>query len=94
MGVMKTSKSVPNQRDTKENSNKDSICNICAQNVPGPEREEIFAFGKCDHFVCYVCSTRMRVICDQSDCPICREKLDTVSRFAHIISHVITVPTF
>lgn len=62
---------------------RDTICDICAQNVPGPEREKIFAFGKCDHYVCYVCSARLRVICEQSDCPICREKLDSVSRKAY-----------
>lgn len=56
----------------------DQSCNICAQIVPGPEREKIFAFGKCDHFVCYVCSARLRAICEQSECPICREKLDSV----------------
>lgn len=55
-----------------------TICNICAQNVPGPEREKIFAFSKCDHFVCYVCSVRLRVICDQKECPICRKKLEDV----------------
>lgn len=87
--VMKTSK--PTSRKTssnhKENSNcgdKELICDICAQNVPGPERENIFAFGKCDHFVCYVCSARLRVICDQSECPICRNKLETVSFYSII----------
>lgn len=54
------------------------ICDICAQNVPGPEREKIFAFGKCDHHVCYVCSARLRAICDQLECPICRDKLECV----------------
>lgn len=67
---------------SSQNSNQKSsdsiICNICAQNVPGPEREKIFAFSKCDHFVCYVCSARLRVICDQYECPICREKLEDV----------------
>jgi hypothetical protein len=58
--------------------NTDPICDICAQNVPGPEREKIFALGRCDHSVCYVCSARLRAICDQQDCPICREKLDCV----------------
>lgn len=55
------------------------ICDICAQNVPGPERDDIIAFGRCDHHVCYVCSARLRVICDQPDCPICRDKLENVS---------------
>lgn len=55
-----------------------TICDICVQNVPGPEREKIFAIGKCDHHSCYVCSARLRAICDQLECPICREKLDNV----------------
>lgn len=58
---------------------KDHICDICAQNIPGPEREKIFAFGKCDHHVCYVCSARLIVVCEQFECPICRKKLDNVS---------------
>lgn len=69
----------------KENSNNHNncgnvgpICDICVQDVPGPEREKIFAFGKCDHHVCYVCSARLRAICDQFECPICREKLENV----------------
>ena len=71
-------------KQTKTNNNIDRkniepICDICAQNVPGPEREKIFASGKCDHPVCYVCSARLRAICDQYECPICREKLDNVT---------------
>lgn len=65
-----------------EKSTEKQTCNICAQNVPGIERDKIFALGKCDHPVCYVCSARMRVICDQLDCPICRDKLDFVSILA------------
>lgn len=60
-------------------NSKDQICDICAQNIPGPEREKIFALGKCDHHVCYVCSARLIVVCEQSECPICRKKLDNVS---------------
>lgn len=67
----------------------DKVCDICAQNVPGSEREEIFSVGKCDHIVCYVCSARLRVICDQFDCPICREKLDKVSSSSNLI---LTLP--
>lgn len=83
--VMKNSKPsnrklTPNRKINDDRSDsKEQICDICAQNVPGPEREKIFAFGECDHYVCYVCSARLRVICDQSECPICRKKLDNVS---------------
>lgn len=67
-------------KDNKIKADKDivPICDICAQDIPGPERQNIFAFGRCDHHVCYVCSARLRAICDQFECPICREKLDNV----------------
>lgn len=32
----------------------------------------MFAIGPCDHPVCHKCSTRMRVLCEKNDCPICR----------------------
>ncbi|XP_054616390.1 E3 ubiquitin-protein ligase ZNF598 [Dunckerocampus dactyliophorus] len=47
-------------------------CVLCCQEV------DIFAFGKCDHPVCYRCSTKMRVLCEQKYCAVCREELDKV----------------
>ncbi|XP_040047809.2 E3 ubiquitin-protein ligase ZNF598 isoform X2 [Gasterosteus aculeatus] len=47
-------------------------CVLCVQEV------DIFALGKCDHPVCYRCSTKMRVLCDQKYCAVCREELDKV----------------
>ncbi|XP_039978749.1 E3 ubiquitin-protein ligase ZNF598 [Xiphias gladius] len=47
-------------------------CVLCCQEV------NIFAFGKCDHPVCYRCSTKMRVLCEQKYCAVCREELDKV----------------
>lgn len=47
-------------------------CVLCCQDV------EIFALGKCDHPVCYRCSTKMRVLCEQKYCAVCREELDKV----------------
>ena len=64
--------------NNKDKTQSEPVCDICAQNVPGPEREKIYAYGKCDHHVCYVCSARLRAICDQQECPICREKLEDV----------------
>ncbi|GFO39125.1 E3 ubiquitin-protein ligase znf598 [Plakobranchus ocellatus] len=32
----------------------------------------IFAVGHCDHPICHRCATRMRVLCEKNDCPICR----------------------
>ncbi|XP_068192584.1 E3 ubiquitin-protein ligase ZNF598 [Antennarius striatus] len=47
-------------------------CVLCCEEV------DIFALGKCDHPVCYRCSTKMRVLCDQKYCAVCREELDKV----------------
>lgn len=47
-------------------------CVLCCQEV------DVFAVGKCDHPVCYRCSTKMRVLCDQKYCAVCREELDKV----------------
>ncbi|XP_066530347.1 E3 ubiquitin-protein ligase ZNF598 [Hoplias malabaricus] len=50
----------------------ESVCVLCCQDV------ELFAVGKCDHPVCYRCSTKMRVLCEQRYCAVCREELDKV----------------
>lgn len=52
--------------------NLDSTCVVCFKNV------EIYSIGECDHPVCYECSTRMRVLCQQNECPICRQGLSKV----------------
>ena len=56
-------------KNTKET---EKHCVLCCQEV------NIFALGKCDHPVCYRCSTKMRVLCDQKYCAVCREELDKV----------------
>lgn len=53
--------------------NLDSTCVVCFKNV------EIYSIGECDHPVCYECSTRMRVLCQQNECPICRQGLSKVN---------------
>ncbi|KAL1278427.1 hypothetical protein QQF64_025100 [Cirrhinus molitorella] len=50
----------------------ESTCVLCCQDI------DMFAVGKCDHPVCYRCSTKMRVLCDQKYCAVCREQLDKV----------------
>ncbi|XP_049924264.1 E3 ubiquitin-protein ligase ZNF598 [Epinephelus moara] len=55
-----------NTKETEKN------CVLCCQEV------SIIALGKCDHPVCYRCSTKMRVLCDQKYCAVCREELDKV----------------
>lgn len=51
----------------------DNTCVVCFKVV------EIFSIGECDHPVCYECSTRMRVLCKQNECPICRTDMSKVS---------------
>lgn len=41
---------------------------------------ETTALGRCDHPVCYRCSTKMRVLCEQRYCAVCREELRQVRR--------------
>lgn len=41
---------------------------------------EATALGRCDHPVCYRCSTKMRVLCEQRYCAVCREELRQVGR--------------
>ena len=50
-----------------------NICVVCFKSV------EIFSIGICDHPVCYECSTRMRVLCKQMECPICRQEMIKVN---------------
>ncbi|XP_063790987.1 E3 ubiquitin-protein ligase ZNF598 [Pseudophryne corroboree] len=47
-------------------------CVLCCQEL------DVYALGKCDHPICYRCSTKMRVLCEQKYCAVCREELDTV----------------
>ncbi|CAL1588884.1 unnamed protein product [Knipowitschia caucasica] len=56
----------PNSKETEKQ------CVLCCQDI------DIFALGKCDHPVCYRCSTKMRVLCEQKYCAVCREELDNV----------------
>ncbi|XP_060523372.1 E3 ubiquitin-protein ligase ZNF598-like isoform X2 [Cylas formicarius] len=53
-------------------SDADNLCVVCFKNV------EIYSIGCCDHAVCFECSTRMRVLCKQNECPICRGDLPKV----------------
>ena len=49
-----------------------NACIVCYRNA------EIYSIGMCEHPVCYECSTRMRVLCQQNECPICRQDLPKV----------------
>lgn len=55
-------------------------CLVCCQDLPSFKLKAIFAIGPCNHMVCYYCSTKMRVLCEQNECPTCRQELSEVSR--------------
>uniref|UniRef100_A0A6A7FSE2 RING-type E3 ubiquitin transferase n=1 Tax=Hirondellea gigas TaxID=1518452 RepID=A0A6A7FSE2_9CRUS len=50
----------------------EGLCVICFC------KAEIYSVGECDHPVCYVCSTRMRVLIQINECPICRKEMAQV----------------
>ncbi|XP_071963997.1 E3 ubiquitin-protein ligase ZNF598-like [Antedon mediterranea] len=64
-----------------------STCVLCCQDA------KLFAVGPCDHPICTKCSTRMRVLCEQKYCSVCRNDMETVifmkkvHPYASIISH-------
>ncbi|KAL3272937.1 hypothetical protein HHI36_014395 [Cryptolaemus montrouzieri] len=60
-----------NRADLNSSEN-ENLCVLCFKNV------DIYSVGICDHPVCYECSTRMRVLCRQNECPICRGDLPKV----------------
>lgn len=48
-------------------------CVLCCREIT------IYAVGICDHPVCYICSARMRVLCETNECPICRSEMPMVN---------------
>jgi hypothetical protein len=54
-------------------SNEASICPLCRT-----EKVKIFAVGECFHPVCNRCATKMRILCEQTYCAICRQELPRV----------------
>lgn len=68
-GNVEVEMSSSNDTNSSESEN---VCVVCFKTV------EIFSVGICDHPVCYECSTRMRVLCNQLECPICRQQMPQV----------------
>ena len=57
------------------NDSMNGFCGIC-QNAMN-----FVSVGICNHPICNVCSTRMRVLCDQkNECPICRQDNPQVTK--------------
>lgn len=49
-----------------------STCVLCCH------VSDLWAIGECNHPTCLLCSARMRVLCNQKDCPVCRLSLSQV----------------
>uniref|UniRef100_A0A1A9VV00 RING-type domain-containing protein n=1 Tax=Glossina austeni TaxID=7395 RepID=A0A1A9VV00_GLOAU len=60
----------------------DNACVVCSKNV------DIYSIGECDHPVCYECSTRMRVLCQQNECPLGRQVLSKKGEYLHYKLHL------
>ncbi|KAJ8953918.1 hypothetical protein NQ318_019158 [Aromia moschata] len=58
--------------EAANSSENENLCVVCFKNV------EIYSIGLCDHPVCFECSTRMRVLCRQNECPMCRQDMPKV----------------
>eukprot|EP00057_Strongylocentrotus_purpuratus_P032563 XP_788063.1 PREDICTED: zinc finger protein 598 [Strongylocentrotus purpuratus] len=64
-----------------------STCVLCCQEI------KIYAIGPCNHPICFKCSTKMRVICNQMYCAVCRSEMPKaiftikLHLFDGIISH-------
>ncbi|KAI5728761.1 hypothetical protein M8J77_020695 [Diaphorina citri] len=57
---------------SKVEFNPDEPCVVCFKKV------RYYSIGSCDHPVCYECCTRMRVLCQANECPICRQDMQKV----------------
>lgn len=53
----------------------DKICVLCCEEI------YLFAKGSCDHVVCYKCSSRMRALCEETYCAVCRHELKKVMEY-------------
>nr|XP_002131152.1 E3 ubiquitin-protein ligase ZNF598 [Ciona intestinalis] len=47
-------------------------CVVCAHPI------DVYAVGHCDHVICFKCSTKMRLLCKEKYCPVCRKELKKV----------------
>nr|SVE70265.1 EOG090X01BP [Daphnia similis] len=68
------------KREKTSDNSENACCPVCFKDV------EIFSIGICDHPICHECSTRMRVLCKEDACPICRQELIKVLLFHYFTS--------
>ena len=68
-----------------------SSCQLCLSPM------EVLSVGECNHPVCHVCTTRMRVLCQRRDCALCRTNLSKVvftrnfSKFSELENNIYPI---
>ena len=55
-----------------EEEEEDDFCQVCMNQLT------VFSVGPCNHTICFLCSTRMRVLCQKNECAICRQDMPMV----------------
>ena len=60
------------KREDSEAEDVDANCQVCMNKMT------VFSIGQCNHPICLVCSTRMRVLCQKNECAICRQDMPMV----------------
>lgn len=55
------------------------VCDLCCHETKD------WVLGQCDHPTCLRCSTKLRLLCGQKECPVCREPLKKVRQYNIII---------
>ena len=68
---------VSRTRTSSSGGDRDKDC--CIVCYRRHEETKYQSIGVCDHRVCFECSSRMRVLLGQNECPSCRQALDNVS---------------
>ena len=49
-------------------------CPVCLSSEDIP----VWAVSNCNHALCYICCTRIRVLGDKKECPVCRNDMNQV----------------
>ena len=62
------------KKERKITSGDDDVCVVCFKEIT------IRSIMDCEHTICFECSTRLRVLCDKLECPICRQETTMVSK--------------
>lgn len=65
-------KSTTTKASSPSEGGEKGVCELCYHDTKD------WAVGQCDHPTCIRCSTKLRLLCGQKECPICRLPLKKV----------------